>query len=1581
MKNKRLFSFIALLLLFSSALYSQQHAQYGFYDKYYIAACDNGRQHDFSILNSLNMNLWMHYNIQYANTQPGKEGGWIDFYPQVDLLHNDFTVYRDVISNVLINNGQHNYRTAGERPKISYLVTGQRSDYQCEQSHIDPYYDFYAFENHNSYDNDYQETGHGAAGHWVRHCGDPANSVPPHEVVSGLLANREQADVINVCNSYQNDCWNTFIVKPKIRIPQSFVIPANYETPVCRIKVYSWDGITVIKDVTILAKYFLDPQTFQYDGSYLETYFNGSAPVNMKINEFPDGIHNPFNPNKIQVTTDGCNIDYTVDWLGACEMWIDYIRVDDDKADRLLSGYYDDPNHPENEWIKMEAKDMPDLSGDNQLKFYFEEFFFNSIPCIKYLNQRIRAISGNKYSIMVDINNGEYYKQHRKYIFSAPEMTPDYVKRTLIDEANLDEIFTFSYPLEGYFSPSQYYHNEVDIPSTLPIWDYNENEGRYATPKDPEVYDTWLQNYLDRYNFDGWNNLMTQNYKFADRLSKLCNKPFVNLLQTHLWFVPSGNVHEPAGILREPTNEEMEMMANVSVTYGAKAQMWFEWMGFGNVHDLQHFIQRGFTGSNSDELYDENYIRHQNVYGQYNAVTGTRSKFNKIGEINRKLNTIGNTLLQFGDNDDSRHSYIYRLENERNDLISHSCFSDIITWKPGSGYPPCVNLSPHEQLPPGEAPECLEQRYLQAATFKKAAEQTSAYFMLVNRRCSPFFYPGEDPRFPNGENGGKRYITIRFNGNSTDLTGAVNWNVVDVATRLTVASFDKNSNKNVWIDYLMPGEGKLYQLVPTVKGGGTLLADENISGESFTCLDTVWNNGHNITFGANTHISFTDSSKIIMNGGVFTSGDVNVNSSQNITSDAVSNNHWFGYDFSNTAVHIYNASFSGIANDTTYAVNIINCPVVDIRGCTFDCGNDNIKGAVRATYIESGDVGAPNIYIGGNTFNINNSGIPDVDIISYSSTLIPLLIENNIFTGSSVTGSTAIMLSGVTGGALKSNTFTNLDKSVTLLSSSIDFAENIINTDVSGSKSIETLAGSEIKMNPAGGLVLGGKNEITNTGSNSKNIFTDNSYFLIDKGENVFSLNESTDCYHLNGWFPDDASNTTSATDNCFKVNLTPTNPAQYISLGENGSPISFNFTPFLTGCEPPPCTGGTVAVLGGGINDTMCTSSGGGGESGTTELLPLSKGELEGVYNKTTPTTARRKIILSPRQIYDTVCVLMRYRNYTTSKTKCYDLLNTYPDSIQSLNAISKLYLAVSASDTTTAGRNILKTFYETLILNNSGNVPLINRCIYYVQKCKVLLRQYSSALTGFQSIIYNNPYNYEGLVARWDYMATSLLMNGGGGGENSITNYELGITDESDKSDKFEEYDNLGDDKSPFTKDQKTVIKTAIINAVNITKTKTEEKIAILTKLANDGNADAKETVRKLKALKETIKTHKPVNITEHIRIVSGDVVKIFGNITKSGSKNGNNNIPMIFSLSQNYPNPFNPVTTIKYALPKDVKVVIKIYDILGQEVKTIVNEFQKTGYYDTKFDGSNVASGIYFYRIEAGDFSQSKKMVLVK
>ncbi len=91
--------------------------------------------------------------------------------------------------------------------------------------------------------------------------------------------------------------------------------------------------------------------------------------------------------------------------------------------------------------------------------------------------------------------------------------------------------------------------------------------------------------------------------------------------------------------------------------------------------------------------------------------------------------------------------------------------------------------------------------------------------------------------------------------------------------------------------------------------------------------------------------------------------------------------------------------------------------------------------------------------------------------------------------------------------------------------------------------------------------------------------------------------------------------------------------------------------------------------------------------------------------------------------------------------------------------------------------------------------------------------------------------------------------------------------------------------------------------------------------------------------------------------------------------------NVLPKEFSLLQNYPNPFNPSTTISYSIPKESIVNIKVYNILGQEVRTLINQRQKPGAYKIIFDGKNLASGIYFYTIKAGEYNSVKKMLLLK
>lgn len=95
---------------------------------------------------------------------------------------------------------------------------------------------------------------------------------------------------------------------------------------------------------------------------------------------------------------------------------------------------------------------------------------------------------------------------------------------------------------------------------------------------------------------------------------------------------------------------------------------------------------------------------------------------------------------------------------------------------------------------------------------------------------------------------------------------------------------------------------------------------------------------------------------------------------------------------------------------------------------------------------------------------------------------------------------------------------------------------------------------------------------------------------------------------------------------------------------------------------------------------------------------------------------------------------------------------------------------------------------------------------------------------------------------------------------------------------------------------------------------------------------------------------------------------------------SQNGNE-VPNAFSLSQNYPNPFNPTTNIKFSLPQTGLVKLTVFDILGREVSVLVNEVKTAGNYVADFDASMLSSGVYFYRLESGNFVETKKMLLVK
>jgi hypothetical protein len=138
----------------------------------------------------------------------------------------------------------------------------------------------------------------------------------------------------------------------------------------------------------------------------------------------------------------------------------------------------------------------------------------------------------------------------------------------------------------------------------------------------------------------------------------------------------------------------------------------------------------------------------------------------------------------------------------------------------------------------------------------------------------------------------------------------------------------------------------------------------------------------------------------------------------------------------------------------------------------------------------------------------------------------------------------------------------------------------------------------------------------------------------------------------------------------------------------------------------------------------------------------------------------------------------------------------------------------------------------------------------------------------------------------------------------------------------------------------------------------------------------AQALKDTQKAKPYLEQLKTEFPKDdLTWHARSLSGEIESSFGPPLAKVD------LPGRTELLANFPNPFNLSTTIRYGLPQKSPVTLAIYNILGQQVAVLVNGEQEAGYYDVKFDGTNSASGLYFYRLIAGDFVQTRKLLLVK
>ena len=131
----------------------------------------------------------------------------------------------------------------------------------------------------------------------------------------------------------------------------------------------------------------------------------------------------------------------------------------------------------------------------------------------------------------------------------------------------------------------------------------------------------------------------------------------------------------------------------------------------------------------------------------------------------------------------------------------------------------------------------------------------------------------------------------------------------------------------------------------------------------------------------------------------------------------------------------------------------------------------------------------------------------------------------------------------------------------------------------------------------------------------------------------------------------------------------------------------------------------------------------------------------------------------------------------------------------------------------------------------------------------------------------------------------------------------------------------------------------------------------------------------------MSSSIEIQHKTSLSYDFKLVAGDLDYVI-----QKSKEILENIPEEYALSQNYPNPFNPTTKMNYQLPKRSRVIISIYNIVGQEVRTLLNEDQDYGVHSITWNGvdqygKSMATGVYFARLSTGSFSQTKKMLLLK
>ncbi len=719
--------------------------------------------------------------------------------------------------------------------------------------------------------------------------------------------------------------------------------------------------------------------------------------------------------------------------------------------------------------------------------------------------------------------------------------------------------------------------------------------------------------------------------------------------------------------------------------------------------------------------------------------------------------------------------------------------------------------------------------------------------------------------------------------------------------------------------------------------------------------------GSVINFGQNALLEFRNGAYIEANGCTFT----NLNSgerwsgivlddagSQSTIQNCTFNSASTSISVSNTVCNISGNIINADNTNTGYGIDAFSVSDITIQNNIFNAGQNLTFEGIKIFNHETdglpGGGGVPvyTLNIVGNTFN--GGGHP-IELLCVSSAQLPFYIAYNTFNpipGVEAYGNFAYNITGT----IKQNTFNTFNsiKAFTLMFANVNMFNNNLNSSeenlwVSNSTFLQM---APIQNSSGQWVWVGGNNNLRSNIYN--NIYFTSGCFptISPNGRNCFTVNTQPNYNFVGGICL--GSKPYKAYDNFW----IPAPSSSSFNLTCNGNPVNVTYEPYLTTCpsiDPNEDIDSYIYDLGNGIYDTVYVTSDGEGGSypGTETTIKKSSNTADVLYFE-----AIQK---------------RRQKDYSGAIDKCKDLLNNHDTSSYFNSVLSELYLNYLESDTTgnqviTNGLfNNLKTYIEQKMQQYQTNAQFVERAYKYLLMCLVKTKSYTEAIAGYENIMNNHPDPIVRLNASWDRSAVVFMM-GQGGAENDLTVKSNNLRNKKllDKNPAHRIASNIFNEQKETAKREEKNSELYNDDAVNINSGKytKEEKAIIERRIENYNPTDKKDFMDKL----------------------SNDIKLIEQINTAKTTKRTISIVPKTYKLFQNYPNPFNPTTTIKYEIPKDAEVTIKVYDLLGREVFSI-NEYKKAGSYEVKFDGSNLASGMYFYSFEVNRYKDTKKMVLLK